>query len=125
MALGGLLTLAVAAGGAVGAMATRGKPLGEFFFGPNLARAEVVLVQKGVVRDYRVDRGRVRSVRGGNLELRELDGAIQVVPVSPTALVTINGQPTVFAVITRGMVVTTVREGSNPAHQVHVTIGKR
>ena len=120
MALGSLLTLAILASGALAAMRMGpGKPLGDFFFGPRLARAEIVLVQNKQVRDYRVDRGRVKSFpRGFNLELRELDGSVQLVPVSPSALVTINGQPSPFSVITRGMMVTTVREGTAPANQV-------
>jgi hypothetical protein len=119
MVLGGALTLVITAGGAVGAMQlTRAKSLGDFFFGPHLARAEVVLVQKGQVHDYRIDRGRVKSLRGGVLELRELDGTVQAVPVAPTAQVTVNGQASSFASLTRGMIVTTIRDGSGPAQQV-------
>lgn len=119
MVLGGVLTLVVAAGGAFGAMQLGyARPLGDFFFGPHLARAEIVLVQKGVVHDYRIDRGKVKSIRGGNLELRELDGTVQVVAVSATAQVTINGQAAPLSLITRGMTVTTIRDGEAPAQQV-------
>jgi hypothetical protein len=119
MVAGGMLTLALVAGGAFGAMQfTRAKSLGDFFFGPRLARAEVVLVQNQQVHDYRIDRGRVKSIRGGSLELRELDGAVQVVPVAAGAQVTVNGRSAPFSAIARGMVVTTVRVGSAPAQQV-------
>lgn len=119
MVLGGVLTLVLTAGGAFGALQlTRGKSLGDFFFGPHMARAEFVLVQKGQIRDYRIDRGRVKSLRGGVLELRELDGTVQSVPVAATAQVTINDQRSSFAALTRGMIVTTIRVGSSPAEQV-------
>ena len=121
MVLGGVLTLVVAAGGAFGAMRLAGaKSLGDFFFGPHLARAEVVLVLNRQVHDFRVDRGRVRTQPKvpGTLELHEQDGTVQVIPVSPTAQVTINGQPAPIAAITRGMMVTTVRDGTAPAQQV-------
>jgi hypothetical protein len=120
MVLGGALTLVILAGGAFGAMRlTTGKSLGDFFFGPKMARAEVVIVQSGgEVHDYRIDRGRVKSIRGGNLELRELDGTVVVVPVSATAQITVNGQPAPLVAVARGMVVTTVRDGTGPALQV-------
>ena len=35
-----------------------------------MARAEVVLVQRGVVYDYRIDQGKIVSVRQGTIELR-------------------------------------------------------
>lgn len=122
MVLGGVLTLAVLAGGAFGAMQLGyARPLGDFFFGPHLARAEVVLVQKGEVHDYRIDRGKVKSIRGANLELRELDGTVQVVPVAATAQVTVNGQIAPLSFVTRGMVVTTIRDGESPAQQVQAS----
>ena len=125
MILGGVLTLVSVAGGAFGAMQLKGgKPLGDVFFGPNLARAEVVLVQKGQVQDYRIDRGRVKSIRGSNLELRELDGTVQVVPVAVTAQITVQGLASPFASIERGMLVTTVRLGSSPAQQVLAQFGR-
>lgn len=122
MVLGGVLTLVVVAGGAFGAMQLgSARPLGDFFFGPHLARAEIVLVQKGVVHDYRVDRGKVKSIRGGNLELRELDGTVQVVPVAGSAQITVNGQIASLSFITRGMTVTTIRNGEAPAQQVQAS----
>jgi hypothetical protein len=77
-----------------------------------------VLVQKGEVHDYRIDRGKVKSIRGGNIELRELDGTVQVVPIAATAQVTVNGQIAPLSLVSRGMVVTTIRDGESPAQQV-------
>lgn len=124
MALGGMLVLALVAGGAFGAAKLgRAKSLGEFFFGPRFARAEIVLVQNKQVHDYRVDRGRVKSIRGAMFELRELDGTVQTVQVGSSAQVTVNGQPASLASVTRGMVVTTVRDGGAAAHQVIAQTG--
>jgi hypothetical protein len=125
MALGGLLTLAILGSAAIAAVAVGGpRALGDFFFGPHLARAEVVLVMNGgQVHDYRVDRGRLTKPpqrTQGSLELRELDGTVQVVPVSPTAQVTIAGRPASLGQLFRGMMVTAVRDGSAPATQVLV-----
>jgi len=39
------------------------RALGELFFNRNMARAEVVIVKGGVVHDYRLDQGKVLSVR--------------------------------------------------------------
>jgi len=50
--------------------------------------------------------------------LHEQDGTVQSIPVSPTAQVTINGQPAPLAAIAKGMMVTTVRDGTAPAQQV-------
>lgn len=124
MALGGMLTLALVAGGAFGAAKiARAKSLGDFFFGPRFARGEIVLVQDRQVHDYRVDRGHVKSIRSGVMELRELDGTVQAIQVSGSAQVTVNGQPASLSSITRGMVVTTVRDGGAPAQQVIAQVG--
>ena len=122
MALGGLLTLLLVAGGSLAALRVGpGKGLGDFFFGPRLVRAEILLSDG----DYRVDRGRLRAnPRGGNLELKELDGSIQVVPVSPTAQVFVNGQPAALAQLSRGMMVIAIRLNSAPAHQVIANGGR-
>jgi hypothetical protein len=52
------------------------------FFGNQLVRAEVFL-QNG--QDWRIDRGVVTNVVGTTVTLREADGTIVDVPVSPTA----------------------------------------
>ncbi len=93
--------------------------LGDFFFGPRMVRAEAVLLVDGQIHDFRIDRGKLKSLpRNGSLELREADGTIQVVPVSPTAEVTVNRQPAPLTALRRGMLVTAIRDGSAPAAQV-------
>ncbi len=94
--------------------------LGEYFLGRNMARAEVVMVFRGEVHDFRIDQGRVTAVRGGSLELLERDGTRQTVPVSPAARVAVNGQPATLASIAPSMFAVTVRDGSNPADLVRV-----
>jgi hypothetical protein len=95
------------------------RQLADFFFGPHLARAEMILVLNGgQVHDFRIDRGRLKSLpRTGSLELKELDGTVQLIPVAPNAEVTVNGQPASLAALARGMLVTAVRDGSAPAQQ--------
>jgi hypothetical protein len=93
------------------------RSLGSYFFGPKLVRAEVVVNDAGI-REFRVDRGRLRNKLNSSLVLREADGAIVVVPVAPTAAISVNGRPATFADLRRGMVVTTVREGDAPASEV-------
>ena len=111
--------LAAAGGGAAAAAKigpSPGKGLGEFFFGPKLARAEVVIVENGVVHDYRIDRGRIRFVGRGMIELKELDGSVEKIPVSPTAEILVQGGRT--GQLERGMIATTIRDGNAPADRV-------
>lgn len=112
---GAVLALAT---GAVAASPPPGKPLGDFFLGPRLARAEVVLVIRGQVHDFRLDRGRIRSVARGSLELRELDGTIQTIPIAPDATIELRGRPVPPSAIARGMVAITIRDGEAPAERV-------
>ena len=119
MALGGLLTLLIVGAGALASGRIAPGRLGDFFFGPRMVRAEAVLIIDGQIHDFRIDRGKLKSLpRNGNLELREQDGTVQVVPVSPTAEVTINRQPAPLSALKRGMLVTAIRDGSAPAAQV-------
>jgi hypothetical protein len=119
MALGGLLTLLLVGAGALASGRIAPGRLGDFFFGPRMVRVEALLMIDGQLHDFRIDRGKLKSLpRNGNLELRELDGTIQVVPVSPTAEVTINRQPAPLSALRRGMQVTAIRDGSAPATQV-------
>ena len=79
------LVVGVTSFAAASAPPTEARALGELFFSKNMARAEVVMVQRGVVHDYRIDQGKIMSVRQGTIELLERDGTRQLIPVSPTA----------------------------------------
>ena len=39
-------------------------------------------MRSGIVHDYRIDQGKVVSVRNGSIELLERDGTRQLIPVS-------------------------------------------
>jgi hypothetical protein len=83
-------------------------------FGPNMVRAEVIVLEGGSVRDLRVDRGRITTARPGWLRLVERDGTVVDVALGPSTRVTVNGRPGGFGELRRGNV-TTVREGEGPA----------
>jgi hypothetical protein len=93
------------------------RSLANYFFGPKLVRAEVVLRDAGV-REFRLDQGRLRKTAGSSLVLREADGTIVVVPVAPSAAIRVNGKRAALAELRRGMVVLTVREGGAAASEV-------
>ena len=107
--------LVLAATGAAGPI-----NLGNYFFGPKLVRAEVILFDGGV-HDYRVDRGKIRSSGGGSLTLVEKDGTVVTIPVASTADVRYRGVTTLLARLRRGMTATTIREGTAPATTVVAT----
>ena len=67
------------------------KALGEVFFG-RTARAEVVMVVGGVVRDFRIDIGRVLSVSPTSIVLQERDGTSQEIPISTSTEVWLGNQ---------------------------------
>ena len=93
------------------------RSLGNYFFGPKLVRAEVV-VRDGGIREFRLDRGRLRKKDGSSLRLLEADGSIVSVPVAPDAVVLLNGESSSLRALRRGMIVVTVREGGAPASEV-------
>ena len=94
--------------------------LAQYFFGPKLVRAEVVVRDGGEVRLYRVDRGRIRAVRPaqGMLTVLERDGTLASVPVALDADISLNGRTVLLRALRRNMVVTTVRLGDQPAETV-------
>jgi len=92
--------------------------LGNYFFGPKLVRAEVIVQEGGVLHDYRIDRGVLRGKPAGAVVLRERDGTLVTIAVAPTAVVTVNGHPTSLAALRRGIAVTVIRDGDAPAIEV-------
>ena len=95
--------------------------LEDFFFGPKLVRAQVILQDAAGVHDYRIDRGRIRNVTENSLTLLERDGTVVAVPVSPNAEVRLRGRLITLAMLRRGMTATMVREGDAAAHIVHAS----
>jgi hypothetical protein len=92
--------------------------LGNYFFGPRLVRAEVLVKDSGALHVYRVDRGVIRGKSPGELVLREGDGTLVTIAVSPSAAITLRGRPVAFNQLRRGMVATVIREGDAPAAEV-------
>ena len=95
--------------------------LGNYFFGPKFVRAEVLVKDGGVLHDYRIDRGVIRSKADGTLTLLERDGTLVPIPVAATAAITLNGRPVGYAALRRGMVATVIRDGDAPANEVRAT----
>ena len=95
--------------------------LGNYFFGPKLVRAEVLVKDGGVLHDYRVDRGVIRAKSAGTLSVLERDGSVVSIPVAPTAAITIDGRPIAFSALRRQMVATVIRDGDSPAIEVRAT----
>jgi hypothetical protein len=118
----GVTAAVLAVGVAAGLAASSAEPLegglASDLLGPRMARAEVVVVKGGVVHDYRLDQGRLALNRLTELVIRERDGTLQTVPVSPSARVTLNGAPTQIGRLQRGMAVLTLRDGDAPANVV-------
>jgi len=95
--------------------------LGNYFFGPKLVRAEVLVQDGGVLHDYRIDRGIIRAKSDEALSVLERDGSVVTIPVAPTASITIGGRPAAFSALRRRMVVTVIRDGDAPATEVRAS----
>lgn len=123
LAAAAVAALAVGVSGFAAATAPpqEARALGELFFNKNMARAEVVIVRSGIVHDYRIDQGKVMGVRNGAIELLERDGTRQLIPVSPTAQVIVNGRFMTLAAVPLKMNAITIRDGDGPATSVRVT----
>ena len=91
--------------------------VGEYFFGSRLVRADVVL-RDGGLREFRLDRGRLLRKAGGSLTIREADGTVVVVRLAPDAAIVLRNRPATLAELARWMMVTTIREGAEPASVV-------
>jgi hypothetical protein len=115
------LVVGVTSFAAASAPPSEARALGELFFSKNMARAEVVMVTRGIVHDYRIDQGKIVGVRQGSIELLERDGTRQVIPVSPTAQILVNGRFATLASVPLRLNAITVRDGDLAAHTVRVT----
>ena len=94
------------------------QPLKNYFLGPKMIRAEVLLKTDGVVHDYRIDRGRIRAIAGNTISVTERDGSTQQIDVAADAVIRINGRPASFSALRRKMLVETIRDGDAPADRV-------
>src|SRR6266508_1131484 len=111
---GAALGLAGIVGGAV--------PGCPFSFGTPVIRAEIVCLKGGLVRDIRIDRGRITAIGPGRtLTILERDGTSVSIPVASTARITVGHLPTGFSALKKNMRVQTQREGDGPADTVDAT----
>jgi hypothetical protein len=90
------------------------------FFGPRMIRAEVILGGPLAVNDFRLDRGVITAVAPGSITIRERDGTVVTVTVTPATKV--FGGPRVADVsqLRPPMRVLVVRKANAPAAQIQV-----
>jgi hypothetical protein len=90
------------------------------YFGGRMIRAEVLLQTPSGTADYRIDRGVISTLGPGSIVLKEKNGDMVPIQVSPTALVTgLGGRPG-SAVLKRGMRVIVFRLVNGPADTIQV-----
>ncbi len=95
--------------------------LSNYFLGPRMIRAEVILKDAAGLHDYRLDRGRIRSVSGGTITLLEADGTVASIPVAANAHITLNGNAVPLSALRRGFRALTIRDRDAPATTVRAT----
>jgi hypothetical protein len=91
------------------------------FFGPRLIRAEVV-VGGGplVVNDFRIDRGVITATAPGSITVRERDGTVVTISVTPETRVLGRPRITDVSQLRPPMRVLVVRKANAPAAQIQV-----
>jgi hypothetical protein len=98
--------------------------LTDYFFGPAMVRAEVVIQERGELHLYRIDRGRIRAFGPDYIVLRERDGRMETVAIASDAQIVglprVRGRGRGPFGLRRWMLVETVRDGDAPAERVHV-----
>jgi hypothetical protein len=110
---------------ATGVFARGTAAVADFVFGPKVVRAEVVVYDNSGLHDYRVDRGRIRSIAGRTLTISERDGSTVTVSVAPEARIQgAAGRTIPFERLRPGWLTETVAEtttsGVQPATLVRV-----
>ncbi len=89
---------------------------------PGWSHAVINVVIKRQPHTLTYDRGTVQAVTPTSLSLRERDGTVVNVAVSPATKVTIAGKPATIAQVRRFEVATTVSIDGGPAATVKVRI---
>jgi hypothetical protein len=96
---------------------------GDFFFGPKVVSAEVVVLDGTGLHDYTIHRGRIRAINGRTLTLKQRDGNVVTVSVAPDALVEgPAGRLITFDRLRPGLNAETTQDKDQPASIVKVTL---
>ena len=90
------------------------------FFGPRLIRAEVVVGGPRAVNDFRIDRGIVIATAAGSITLRERDGTVVTIAVTPATRVLGGVAVTDVSQLRPPMRVLVVRKANAPAAQIQL-----
>jgi hypothetical protein len=91
------------------------------FFGPRMVRAEVVVQSgRGIVRDYRIDRGQIAAAAPGSITLRERDGTLVTIQVAANARVVGLGRPADVSELRPNLRVLVFRQANRPANLIQV-----
>jgi hypothetical protein len=103
------------------------KALANSLLGTRMLRAEIAVQAGSVHHDYLLDRGRIRSVSSAtnSITLTERDGQVVTITVAADARITLNGQASSFAALTKRMTATTIRDGVGSAAQSVYAVGSR
>ncbi len=96
------------------------RSLANYFYGPGLLRADVVVRDAEGIHNWRLDQGRILRVAPARSMLRivEYDGRVVEFQVAPDARIELHGRPVFLAGLRRGVRVLVVRENEGPAEVV-------
>ena len=95
----------------------------DFFFGPKVVSAEVVVLDGSSLHDYTIHRGKIKTIAGRTLTLKQRDGQIITVNVAPDARVEgAGGRQIQFERLRPGLNAETVQDKDQPASVVRVTL---
>lgn len=119
-----LLGLVLPAGlGQARPAAPRADALPVYLYGQDLIRAHAIVKASGLLHDYRVDRGRIKTISGSTVTLKERDNTSVNIPVASTAKIQVNGRQAGPAGLRIGMSAIVVRDGDNAADTVQASGG--
>jgi hypothetical protein len=90
------------------------------FFGPRMIRAEVVVGGPLQVNDFRIDRGVITATAPGSITIRERDGTVVTISVTPTTKVVGGARASDVSQLRPPMRVLVVRRANGPATQIQV-----
>jgi len=98
-------------------------PVTNLLLGSQMVRGEIAVASGDPTapHDYLLDHGRIRQVGVSTITLRERDGTVVTINISPTARIKLNGKNATFLQLQKGMMATTIHDGDKPADQVFAT----